>query len=84
MGREGAALCLQAGANDLGGVLMYESITRAAGGANGQLMAETEMSAIATSSGRPLQLRNTMYQPIAPRAALQATTPVHLLAKSAG
>ena len=32
MGTEAAALCLQAGANDLGGTLMYESITRAAGG----------------------------------------------------
>lgn len=84
MGREGAALCLQAGANDLGGVLMYESITRAAGGANGQLMASAEMSAIAQSSGRPLQLRNTLYQPIAPSAERQPATPVQLLAKSAG
>ncbi len=31
MGRDGAAACLQAGANDLGGTLMNESITRAAG-----------------------------------------------------
>ena len=31
MGAEGAAVCLRAGANDLGGTLMNESITRAAG-----------------------------------------------------
>ena len=36
MGAEGAALRLRAGANDLGGTLMNESITRAAGGVNGQ------------------------------------------------
>ena len=36
MGPQAAALCLQAGANDLGGTLMNESITRAAGGVNGQ------------------------------------------------
>lgn len=76
MGREGAALCLRAGANDLGGVLMYESITRAAGGANGQLMAESELSDIAQSAGRPLQLRNTLYQPMIPRAAQPLDMPV--------
>ena len=38
MGPEGAALCLNAGCNDLGGTLMNESITRAAGGVNGQLL----------------------------------------------
>ncbi len=36
MGPEGAVLCLSAGANDFGGVLMNESITRAAGAAHGQ------------------------------------------------
>ncbi len=36
MGGEGAAVCLDAGANDLGGTLMNESITRAAGGVHGQ------------------------------------------------
>ena len=38
LGRAGALLALAAGANDLGGVLMNESITRAAGGVNGQEM----------------------------------------------
>ena len=43
MGPEGAALCLDAGANDLGGTLMNESITRAAGGVNGQLLDAGDM-----------------------------------------
>ena len=38
MGPEGAAACLRAGANDLGGTLMNESITRAAGAVYGQEM----------------------------------------------
>src|SRR5690606_32019014 len=38
MGPEGAAFLLGAGVNDLGGVLMDESITRAAGGRNGQML----------------------------------------------
>ena len=65
MGREGAALCLRAGANDLGGTLMYESITRAAGGANGQRMDDEDMRSIAAAAGRPLHLRTTLYQPAA-------------------
>lgn len=67
MGREGAAFCLQAGANDLGGTLMNESITRAAGGANGQEMGFAEMSLLASSIDRPAQQRRTLYQPIPDR-----------------
>ena len=36
MGPQGAAACLNAGANDLGGTLMNESISRAAGTEHGQ------------------------------------------------
>ena len=36
MGPEGAAVCLKSGANDLGGTLMNESISRAAGTEHGQ------------------------------------------------
>lgn len=64
MGREAAALCLQAGANDLGGTLMYESITRAAGGSNGQLLDDPDLKAITATVGRPLQQRTTLYQPL--------------------
>ncbi|QDX80236.1 7,8-didemethyl-8-hydroxy-5-deazariboflavin synthase [Denitratisoma sp. DHT3] len=61
MGREGAATCLQAGANDLGGTLMNESISRAAGAGHGQEMSPAELEALIRSIGRePLQ-RNTFY-----------------------
>ncbi|MET0545428.1 MAG: 5-amino-6-(D-ribitylamino)uracil--L-tyrosine 4-hydroxyphenyl transferase CofH, partial [Caulobacterales bacterium] len=61
MGPEGAALCLQAGANDLGGTLMNESITRAAGGVNGQLLDEAAMTQLTSAIGRPLKQRTTLY-----------------------
>ena len=65
MGREGAALCLAAGANDLGGTLMYESITRAAGGTHGQLMDEADLRAVADAVARPLVERTTLYARVA-------------------
>jgi FO synthase len=65
LGPDGAAAMLQSGANDLGGTLMDESITRAAGGVNGQLFDVPQMRALAESLGRSLQERSTIYgQPI--------------------
>nr|WP_087575195.1 5-amino-6-(D-ribitylamino)uracil--L-tyrosine 4-hydroxyphenyl transferase CofH [Sphingomonas sp. CDS-1] len=64
MGPEGARLCLAAGANDLGGVLMDESITRAAGGAHGQMMDVVGMMRIAHAAGRPVAQRSTCYDRI--------------------
>jgi len=61
MAPDGAAACLRAGANDLGGTLMNESITRAAGGANGQEMTREALERIALSAGRPLRRRTTLY-----------------------
>jgi len=61
MGPEGAAACLQAGANDLGGTLMNESITRAAGAAHGQEMAPERMEALIRSLGREPRQRTTLY-----------------------
>jgi FO synthase len=61
MGADGVAVCLQAGANDFGGTLMNESITRAAGGINGQELTAGEMLAHATAIGRPLAQRTTLY-----------------------
>ena len=46
MGPEGAALCLNAGANDLGGTLMNESISRAAGTQHGQEFPPEAMEAL--------------------------------------
>jgi len=61
MGREGAALCLKAGANDLGGTLMNESITRAAGGVNGQMFDIGAMTDLIGRLNRPAARRNTLY-----------------------
>jgi FO synthase len=61
MGTEGAAFCLRAGANDLGGTLMNESITRAAGGVNGQELGPKRIEAVAATAGRPVRQRTTFY-----------------------
>ena len=65
MGPDGAALCLNAGANDLGGTLMNESISRAAGTQHGQEFPPESMEGLIRSIGRvPLQ-RDTLYRPAA-------------------
>lgn len=65
LGPDGAAAMLRSGANDLGGTLMDESITRAAGGQNGQIFDVPQMQALAARLGRPLRQRETIYgQPI--------------------
>ena len=61
MGPEGAAACLRAGCNDLGGTLMNESITRAAGAAHGQEMPPESMEEIIRSLGREPRQRTTLY-----------------------
>jgi FO synthase len=63
MGRDGAKACLAAGVNDLGGTLMNESITRAAGAAHGQEMPPEAMEEIIRSLGRTPWQRTTLYQP---------------------
>tara|TARA_R110002110_G_scaffold3067_15_gene15677 strand:+ start:1952 stop:4270 length:2319 start_codon:yes stop_codon:yes gene_type:complete len=61
LGPDGAAAMLQSGANDLGGTLMDESITRAAGGVNGQIFDVPQMQLLADALGRPLRERSTVY-----------------------
>jgi len=61
MGAAGAQHCLMAGANDLGGTLMNESITRAAGGVHGQEFDAERMAELAHSIGRPIRQRTTLY-----------------------
>jgi FO synthase len=62
MGAEGARHCLDAGANDLGGTLMNETISRSAGASHGQEMTPTEMEAIIRAAGRVPRQRNTIYE----------------------
>ena len=77
MGPTGVGACLRSGANDLGGTLMDESITRAAGARHGQEMTPAEMEAIIRSLGRTPCQRNTLYQAVAHerRQASFAATP---------
>jgi FO synthase len=65
MGRAGMREALRAGANDLGGTLMNESITRAAGATHGQEMTQPDMLSLAASLGRPAVQRTTLYRRLA-------------------
>jgi FO synthase len=64
MGPAGAAICLNAGANDLGGTLMNESISRAAGTQHGQEFPPDAMEKLILSIGRVPQQRTTLYGPV--------------------
>jgi FO synthase len=64
MGPAGAAICLKSGANDLGGTLMNESISRAAGTQHGQEFPPHDMEALIRSIGREPMQRDTLYRPV--------------------
>lgn len=83
MGPEGAATCLMSGANDLGGTLMNESISRAAGTRHGQELPPAKIEELIGAAGRVPQQRTTLYGHVADdrrRAsfAAQPMTPVVL------
>ncbi len=61
MGPRGVAACLAAGADDLGGTLMNESITRAAGADHGEEWAPAEIEAFLRGLGREPRQRTTLY-----------------------
>ncbi len=61
LGPEGALAALRAGANDLGGTLMNESISRAAGAAHGQEMPPERLEATIRAAGRVPRQRTTLY-----------------------
>ena len=61
LGLDGAKAVLRAGANDLGGTLMNESISRAAGAAHGQEMPPERMEALIRSAARVPRQRTTLY-----------------------
>ena len=74
MGPEGAMRCLNAGANDLGGTLMNESITRAAGAVHGQELQPETLDALIRSMGREPRQRTSLYR----------SPPAHRVAASFG
>ncbi|MFF1694678.1 bifunctional FO biosynthesis protein CofGH [Streptomyces sp. NPDC058257] len=61
LGTEGAAEMLRSGANDLGGTLMEETISRMAGSSYGSYRSVKDLVAIAEEAGRPAKARTTLY-----------------------
>jgi FO synthase len=90
LGVEGAQAVLRAGANDLGGTLMNESISRAAGAEHGQELSPEAMEAAIRALGRTPRQRTTLYgSPPADRVAasfgaLPLSEPVNPAASEAG
>jgi len=76
MGLEGAAFCLRAGCNDLGGTLMNESITRAAGARHGQEMKPEIFEKTIIGCGRMPRRRNTLYDSVGAGATLRSAGPI--------
>ncbi|MEQ9164294.1 MAG: 5-amino-6-(D-ribitylamino)uracil--L-tyrosine 4-hydroxyphenyl transferase CofH, partial [Ilumatobacter fluminis] len=61
IGEAGARQMLRAGCNDLGGTLMDENISRAAGAAHGQAMTEQRFRGLVEPLGRTIAQRTTGY-----------------------
>ena len=70
IGLEGAKQLLVSGCNDMGGTLIDENISRAAGATHGQFMQEADFRDLADSLGRPIQQRTTLYGRVIPAAPL--------------
>ncbi len=64
LGEQGTAAMLRAGANDLGGTLMEETISRMAGSEHGSAKTAAELAAIAALADRPARQRTTLYAAI--------------------
>jgi 7,8-didemethyl-8-hydroxy-5-deazariboflavin synthase CofH subunit len=61
IGVAGTRQLLQAGCNDIGGTLMNENISRAAGASHGQGMTPDDFTSLVEPLGRPLRQRTTLY-----------------------
>jgi FO synthase len=61
LGDHGTRLMLTGGANDVGGTLMEETISRMAGAQNGSLKTVEQLRSLASSIGRPARQRSTTY-----------------------
>ncbi|WP_042371302.1 bifunctional FO biosynthesis protein CofGH [Streptacidiphilus neutrinimicus] len=79
LGAEGAAEMLRSGANDLGGTLMEETISRMAGSAYGSYKSIRDLEAVAAAAGRPAAQRTTLYGEVpAERRAAALASDGHL------
>jgi FO synthase len=61
LGVDGCVVMLRGGANDVGGTLMEETISRMAGSSHGSRKSDEELTAMATAAGRPARQRTTLY-----------------------
>lgn len=80
LGREGVRAVLSAGCNDLGGTLMNESISRAAGTLHGQELHPTDMESLISSLGRIPVQRTTLYGSVSPTIHQKGLTALPLRA----
>ncbi|MCX2968249.1 MULTISPECIES: bifunctional FO biosynthesis protein CofGH [Streptomyces] len=79
LGADGAAEMLRSGANDLGGTLMEETISRMAGSGYGSYRSVRDLRAIAEAAGRPARPRTTTYGEVpAERVAAAESSDGHL------
>ena len=69
LGLDGGAALLGSGCNDMGGTLMDENISRAAGASHGQLATPEEIEAAIESVGRTPARRTTLYETVVPSDA---------------
>ena len=74
LGMDGLRACLDAGVNDVGGTLMNESISRAAGASHGQEFTVAGMRELITAVGRVPQQRTTRYEPVTEAGKFGDTT----------
>ena len=72
LGVDGSAAMLRGGANDIGGTLMEETISRMAGSNHGSRKTVADLAAIAAAAGRPARQRTTLYAEVSATAALRA------------
>lgn len=72
LGAAGVRACLAGGVNDLGGTLMNESISRAAGAGHGQEMPPEAMEALILAAGRVPRQRTTRYAKVTPQQHARA------------
>lgn len=75
LGPIGIRICLDGGVNDVGGTLMNESISRAAGSQHGQEMPPRSMETLIVSAGRIPRQRTTLYAPVPPDQHARALDP---------
>jgi FO synthase len=78
LNRELSQLCLKAGANDYGGTLMEENISREAGATAGQYTSPEDFQALILEAGRIPAERNTTYSRIQIKLPLDSFTAEHI------